>query len=101
MDATEIVVRAAIYADAREPVMAWHRQIDDASAQSVAFAGMTGTLKLDDSLAFTGQVSGLSGSDALDLADVSLGANTTATLLATLRGEHSWSPTGRRRQTSP
>ena len=54
-------------------------EIDGASAQSVTFAGTTGTLKIEHSLAFTGQVSGLTGSDALDLADVSYGANTTAT----------------------
>jgi len=61
-------------------------EIDGASGQSVTFAGTTGTLKLDDSLAFTGQVSGLTGSDALDLADVSFGANTTATFLGNADG---------------
>ena len=61
-------------------------EIDGASAQSVTFAGTTGTLKLDDALAFTGQVSGLAGSDALDLADVSYGANTTATFLGNTTG---------------
>ena len=40
----------------------------------MTFAGTTGTLILDDSLAFTGQVSGLAGSDAIDLADVSYGS---------------------------
>ena len=44
-------------------------EIDGVSAQSVTFAGTTGTLILDDAVAFTGQVSGLAGSDALDLAD--------------------------------
>ena len=61
-------------------------EIDGASAQSVTFTGTTGTLKLDHSLAFTGQVSGLAGSDALDLADVSYGANTTATFLGNTTG---------------
>jgi len=61
-------------------------EIDGASGQSVTFAGTTGTLKLDDALAFTGQVSGLAGSDALDLADVSYGANTTATFLGNANG---------------
>ena len=53
--------------------------IDGASAQSVTFAGTTGTLLLNDAVAFTGQVSGLAGSDAIDLADVCYGANTQAT----------------------
>ena len=61
-------------------------EIDGVSAQSVTFAGTTGTLMLDDALAFTGQVSGLTGSDALDLADVSYGANTTATFLGNTNG---------------
>jgi len=56
-------------------------EIDHASAQSVTFTGTTGTLKLDDSLHFTGKVSGMAGSDALDLADVNYGASTTATFL--------------------
>ena len=54
-------------------------EIDGVSGQSLDFAGATGTLKLDDAVAFTGQVSGLTGSDALDLADVSYGPNTKAT----------------------
>ena len=49
--------------------------IGGASAESVTFAGSTGTLTLDDAVAFTGQVSGLAGSDAIDLADVSYGPN--------------------------
>ena len=61
-------------------------EIDGASAQSVTFTGTTGTLKLDNSLAFTGQVSGLAGTDALDLADVSYGANTQATFLGNTNG---------------
>ena len=61
-------------------------EINGVSAQSVTFAGTTGILKLDDAVAFTGQVSGLSGSDALDLADVSYGANTTATFLGDAAG---------------
>ena len=61
-------------------------EIDGASAQSIIFAGTTGTVKLDDALAFSGQVSGLTGSDALDLADVSYGANTTATFLGNVNG---------------
>ena len=53
-------------------------EIDGASAQSVTFLGTTGTLVLKDSSGFTGQVSGLAEADALDLADVHYGANTTA-----------------------
>ncbi len=54
---------------------------DGISAQGVTFEGTTGTLKLDEAVAFTGQVSGLAGSDALDLTDISYGPNTTATFL--------------------
>ncbi|MGZ5528971.1 MAG: Ig-like domain-containing protein, partial [Limisphaerales bacterium] len=61
-------------------------EIDGASAQSVTFAGTTGTLKIDDSQAFAGHVSGLTGSDALDLADVSYGANTTASFSGDAHG---------------
>ena len=61
-------------------------EIDGASAQSVTFTGTTGTLKLDHSLAFSGQVSGLAGSDAIDLVDVSYGPNTTATFLGNTSG---------------
>ena len=61
-------------------------EIDGASAQSVIFEGTTGTLKLDDAPAFTGEVSGLTGADALDLVDVSYGPNTTATFLGNTSG---------------
>ncbi len=54
-------------------------EIDGPSAQSITFSGKTGTLKLGDSVAFTGEIAGLAGSDALDLADVSYGAKTRAT----------------------
>jgi hypothetical protein len=56
-------------------------EIDGASAQSVTFASSTGILILNDALAFTGQVSGLAGSDAIDLADVSYGSSTQVTFL--------------------
>ena len=56
-------------------------EIDGASAQSVTFAGSTGTLVLSDALVFTGQVSGVAGSDAIDLSDVSYGPNTQVTFL--------------------
>ena len=42
--------------------------------------------QVDQSLDFTGQVSGLAGSDGLDLVDVSYGANTTATFLGNANG---------------
>ena len=61
-------------------------EIDGASGQSVSFAGDTGTLKLDDAVAYTGQVSGLTASDAFDLADVSYGADTTVTFLGNTTG---------------
>ena len=61
-------------------------EIPGASAQSVTFTGTIGTLKLDDALAFTGQISGLTGSDSLDLADVSYGANTTASFAGNASG---------------
>jgi hypothetical protein len=60
--------------------------IEGASAQSITFTGTTGTLKLDDALAFTGQISGLTGSDALDLANISFGAKTTATFSGNANG---------------
>ena len=61
-------------------------EIHGVSAQSATFAGTTGTLKLDDALRYTGLVSGIAGSDALDLADLSYGANTTATFLGNTLG---------------
>jgi hypothetical protein len=61
-------------------------EIIGGSGESVTFAGTTGALKLDDAVAFTGQISGLSGSDALDLADVRFGANTEATFLGNAEG---------------
>ena len=61
-------------------------EIAGASAQSVTFAGSTGILILNDALAFTGQVSGLAGSDAIDLADVSYSPNTQVTFLGNDNG---------------
>ena len=61
-------------------------EIGGVSAQSVTFAGTTGTLKLDDAPAFTGQISGLTGTDAIDLADISYGANTKATFSGNANG---------------
>ena len=76
-------------------------EISGVSAQSVTFTGTTGTLKLDDALAFTGEVSGLAGSDAIDLADVSYGPKRSRPFWATPPVAHSRSPTGRRPRTSP
>ena len=61
-------------------------EIVGASAQSVTFTGTTGTLKLDDASAFTGVVSGLTGADAIDLAEISYGANTKATFSGNANG---------------
>jgi hypothetical protein len=49
-----------------------------ASAENTSFAaGATGTLKLDQPESFSGTVSGFGAGDALDLADIASGANTT------------------------
>ena len=47
------------------------------SADSISFAGPTGTLILDDSAEFVGKISGLTGQDQIDLRDIGFGANTT------------------------
>jgi hypothetical protein len=49
-----------------------------ASKANVTFSSTTGELKLDNSVAFTGRISGLTGADALDLSDINYGANTRA-----------------------
>src|SRR6202022_3392819 len=61
-------------------------EISGLNAQSVTFTGTTGTLKLDHSLAFTGQITGLAGSDAIDLTDVRYGAHTQGTYLGNATG---------------
>jgi hypothetical protein len=61
-------------------------EITGPRTQFVTFTGTTGTLTIDHGLAFTGQISGLAGADALDLADLSYGANTTATFLGNTAG---------------
>jgi hypothetical protein len=60
--------------------------IEGAGTQSVTFTGTTGTLTIDHSLAFTGAITGLAGTDALDLVDVGYGATTTATFLGNTAG---------------
>ena len=53
-------------------------EIFGASSQNVTFAsGASGTLKLDASTAYTGNVSGLTVSDMLDLANLTYGPNMT------------------------
>ena len=61
-------------------------EISGASSQAVTFEGATGTLKLDDAPAFTGHISGLTGADAIDLADISYGANTKASFSGNANG---------------
>jgi hypothetical protein len=61
-------------------------EISGFGTQSATFTGTTGTLTIDHSLAFTGAITGLVGADALDLADVSYGATTTATFLGNTTG---------------
>jgi hypothetical protein len=41
------------------------------------FGGNTGTLQLDDSQGFTGQIYGFGGQDQIDLGDIAFGASTT------------------------
>jgi Bacterial Ig-like domain len=57
-----------------------------ASKANVTFSSGTGELKLDDSLAFTGRISGLTAADAVDLSDISYGVNTKASFSGTTRG---------------
>jgi len=61
-------------------------EIAGVSAQSVIFTGTTGTLELDISLAFTGKVAGLAGSDTIDLGDVNYGVQTQVTYLGDTSG---------------
>jgi large repetitive protein len=49
-----------------------------ASSEATSFAaGATGDLKLDQSMNFTGAISGFGAGDTIDLADIGFGANTT------------------------
>jgi hypothetical protein len=45
-------------------------QLDGADALNVAFAGSTGKLVLKDPASFTGTIAGLTGTDAIDLANI-------------------------------
>lgn len=53
------------------------------SAETVAFQDSTGTLKLDDPSHFAGQISGLAGSDGIDLANFD-SAHTTVNAVSTM-----------------
>ena len=61
-------------------------EIDGPSAQSVTFAGATGTLKLEDPQAFTGLVSGLTGADAIDLSGFAYDGSVKASYLGDAAG---------------
>ena len=52
-------------------------ELPGASNATVDFSGTTGTLKLDASTAFTGQIEGFATGDQIDLADIAFGATTT------------------------
>jgi len=53
---------------------------------AVVFAGSSGALVIQDAEGFHGEVSGLSGSDTIDLADLSFTAHTQATFVGTATG---------------
>jgi hypothetical protein len=61
-------------------------EISSAYQASVAFAGSTGTLILDDSQDFAGTVSGLTGQDTLDLRDIGFGSIQTPSYAGTGTG---------------
>jgi Tryptophan-rich Synechocystis species C-terminal domain/Lipase (class 3)/Calx-beta domain/The GLUG motif len=52
-------------------------EVNGPSTNVITFAGSTGTLIFDQSTEFTGQISGLTGQDQIDLRDIGFGANTT------------------------
>jgi FecR protein/Bacterial Ig-like domain len=73
-------------------------QLDGADALNVAFAGSTGRLVLKDPAGFTGTIAGLTGTDAIDLANidwataqlgrVTYNASTNITTLVITDGQH-------------
>ena len=73
-------------------------QLDGADALNVAFAGSTGKLVLKDPASFTGTIAGLTGTDAIDLANidwataqlgrVTYNASTNITTLVITDGQH-------------
>jgi hypothetical protein len=52
-------------------------EVSGPSDQQVTFAAATGTLDLDNSSSFSGQISGFGGGDQIDLSDIFFGASTT------------------------
>jgi hypothetical protein len=52
-------------------------EVSGSSDQPVTFTAATGTLALDNSSSFSGQISGFGGGDQIDLADIFFGASTT------------------------
>ena len=52
-------------------------EVSGSSDQQVTFAAATGTLALDNSSSFSGQISGFGGGDQIDLSDIFSGASTT------------------------
>ena len=62
-------------------------EIFGASSQNVAFAsGADGTLKLDSALSYTGNVSGLTANDTLDLSNLTYGSDMTVGYSGTAAG---------------
>jgi hypothetical protein len=63
-------------------------EIGPNTTQDVRFAGSTGALTLDQSLSFSGQISGFGGQDKIDLSDINFGPNTT--LAYSAANDNSW-----------
>ena len=61
-------------------------EVSGLATQGISFSSSTGTLIIDHSRFYTGTVSGLSGSDALDLRDIQFDSHTTVTFLGTANG---------------
>jgi hypothetical protein len=53
------------------------QELGGAVSQNIAFEGNSGTLELDSSASFTGQISGFSTQDGIDLSDIGFGFNST------------------------
>ncbi|WP_375783092.1 AIDA repeat-containing protein [Bradyrhizobium sp. Pha-3] len=58
-------------------------ELTGASSATVAFQGSTGTLKLDNSASFAGTVAGMTGSDAIDFANINFASVHTPTFSGT------------------
>jgi len=61
-------------------------ELGAATARAMTFAGSTGTLKLDDSVGFTGTVAGMTGSDRIDFGDISFAGVHTPTFSGNASG---------------